>query len=162
MMYGGHTYLSLYRWTRCGGCGTCWPGAGMGCGVTYSKRLYKTRFGRRTRGRSSVLIMGTSCVEDAWVWIGIGEGSMAWPTGMEMSTQFNERRRRPGFQHAMQTQLFSGTGAHAYIFTRSTSSLESLSCCAKKKACFSPSVPPTLLRSWGKKTIYVYTRIYLI
>ena len=36
----------------------------------------KTRIGRRTRGRSSVLIMGTSCVEGVWVWIGIGEGSI--------------------------------------------------------------------------------------
>ena len=104
--------------------------------------------------------MGTSCVEVAWVWIGIGEGSMAWPTGMEMGRVFNERRRRPGSQHTMQTQLFSSTGAHAYIFTRSTSSLESLSCCAKKKPvsvhlfhqrC---SVP-------GVKKLSMYTRAYI-
>src|SRR6266702_3898347 len=71
----------------------------MGCvvykWVTYCKRFFsfkKTQFGRRTRGRSSVLIMGTSCVEGAWVTIGIGEGSMMGTDRVRV----NERSPRPG------------------------------------------------------------------
>jgi hypothetical protein len=55
----------------------------------------------------------------------------------------------------MQTQLFSGTGAPYSTFTLS---LPSWLSSHYEKACFSPSVAPTLLRSWGK-TIYVHAHI---